>query len=280
MSEVRDFTRPRADTAATAATTGSQPPKSAPPRASHDANRRASTFSQASHLSARSPSAASLRFRHPSRTNTVTEYHGSEAYEPRSLPGAEPGIDTQATDENLPAEVSNLKARCDINIIDFSPDANIQPRHLHANNESLEKILMEPRPDEFSCRWISVNGLSWDVIKLLGNCYHLHRLAIEDMVHTHTRTKVDWYADHACIILTLQKLVRLHQHQGRNDKCDCIDPPDEKHHDDEKASIHTKKRRWWQRKPKPKQRTSHLPYHLDTDDDGKIDEFVNAHSGK
>lgn len=276
MSAVRDFeSRSRSDTAATA---GPQAPSPIvpPSRGSRDVNRRASTFSRASHLSPTSPTDGGLRFRHRSRTNTVTTYHDPDQFEPTSQPGAEPGIDTSAEDQELPAEVSSLKARCDINIIDYSADAAVQPRHLLAHNDNLDKILQEPRPDEFSCRWICVNGLSWDVIKCLGNTYHLHRLSIEDMVRPHSRTKVDWYADHACVILTLQKLVRLHQHEGQDGKCDCLDPVDEEMY--EKA-VHHPQRRWWQRKPKPKKRTSHLPYHLDTDDDGKIDEFVNAHSG-
>ena len=52
--------------------------------------------------------------------------------------------------------------------------------------------------------------LDRDVIKVLGQQKGLHRLAIEDLLNTRSRTKADWYADHAFIVLTLQKLVRLH----------------------------------------------------------------------
>lgn len=120
----------------------------------------------------------------------------------------------------------------------------------------------------------SSNGLSWDVIKLLGNKYRLHRLAIEDLMHTHTRTKVDWYADHAFVVLTLQKLVRLHQHHCTDPNCDC--------NSDEERELQARhkersKRPWW--KPKPKPNPGELPYYLDKHGDGKIDEFVKAHSG-
>lgn len=41
-----------------------------------------------------------------------------------------------------------------------------------------------------------VNGLSWDVVRLLGEKQKLHGLAIEDLLHTRNRTKADWYPEH------------------------------------------------------------------------------------
>lgn len=64
------------------------------------------------------------------------------------------------------------------------------------NNKTLVSFIEEPRPNWVLCRWISVNGLSWDVIKVLGNYKGLHRLAIEDLINTRNRTKADWYSDH------------------------------------------------------------------------------------
>lgn len=63
------------------------------------------------------------------------------------------------------------------------------------NNGTLEGFLNVPKEDWVVCRWINVNGLSWDVIRLLGNYKRLHRLAIEDLMNTRGRTKVDWYSD-------------------------------------------------------------------------------------
>ena len=65
------------------------------------------------------------------------------------------------------------------------------------DNSSLAKFLQNPREDWVACRWINVNGLSWDVIKLLGNHKRLHRLAIEDLMNTPSQPKADWYSDHA-----------------------------------------------------------------------------------
>ena len=77
------------------------------------------------------------------------------------------------------------------------------------DNYTLEAFLNEPQPEWVMCRWINVNGLSWDVIRLLGNHKGLHRLAIEDLMNTRNRTKADFYNDHTFMVLALQKLVNL-----------------------------------------------------------------------
>jgi Mg2+ and Co2+ transporter CorA len=77
------------------------------------------------------------------------------------------------------------------------------------DNENLEEFLQQPAEEWSMVRWINVNGLSWDVIRVLGNHKGLHRLAIEDLMNTRNRTKADWYNDHTFIVLALQKLVNL-----------------------------------------------------------------------
>lgn len=263
MSAVRDF-----ESRGRSTTDASLPVPLSP--MSHDnpsLDRRGSTLSRRS--TGNGSVHGSLRFRHPSRAQTVTAYHEPVGSEPVWQPGAEPGIDTSATDDQVPPEMLALKAHCDINIVDYSGD---DVRHIRADNDSIAQVLAERRPDNLPTRWISVNGLSWDVIRVLGNKYNLHRLAIEDMVHTHSRTKVDWYADHACVIMTLQKLVRLHQcHKGHKANCDCSD-----------AELDywegSRRRPFWHLSSK-RRTDSELPYYLDKDGDGKVDEFVNAHSG-
>lgn len=59
-------------------------------------------------------------------------------------------------------------------------------------NEGLINFLQQKQDDWISCRWINVNGLSWDVIQALGQYKRLHRLAIEDLMNTNNRTKADW----------------------------------------------------------------------------------------
>lgn len=62
------------------------------------------------------------------------------------------------------------------------------------DNEQLIQFLDMKQESWVKCRWINVNGLSWDVIQALGQYKKLHRLAIEDMINTANRTKADWYA--------------------------------------------------------------------------------------
>ncbi|GAB7357882.1 hypothetical protein MBLNU230_g0052t1 [Neophaeotheca triangularis] len=215
------------------------------------------------------------RMRRPSRTNTVKTYHQPElAEQPNWHPGAEPGIDTAAEHDDALPHLQALKAKCDITIIDFS-DSEVFTAQ--CDNNDLAKLLEEPQVEDTSCRWISVNGLSWDVIKCLGNRYNLHRLAIEDLINTHSRTKVDFYSDHAFLCLTLQKLVRLHRHDATKGPCDC---PGVEHYEDDKmpsrVSKYRRRSRWANNRREPDELP---PSYLEAGASDKFQEFITAHSG-
>ncbi|KAJ5479458.1 hypothetical protein N7530_004967 [Penicillium desertorum] len=148
------------------------------------------------------------------RRNTARSYHPEGfAQDPNWQPGTEPGIDptkplppyTSEWASNIPAD---LQRRCQITVVDFSQH---EMRQYELDNDTLEQFLERERESWVQCRWINVNGLSWDVIKILGNHKRLHRLAIEDVVHTTNRTKADWYSDHAFVVLTLQKLMKIQE---------------------------------------------------------------------
>ncbi|KAI0199875.1 hypothetical protein F4808DRAFT_430658 [Astrocystis sublimbata] len=148
-----------------------------------------------------SPGGSGVR-RRSTRANTFRTVADFEDYERRPgwRPGAEPGIDPTMLDG--PA----LHTECDITVVDFSRD------HLHTHrltNYELIQFMKQPQPDWARCRWINVNGLSWDVIQALGDRKNLHRLAIEDIMNIQNRTKVDWYPGHAFVIMTCLKLVLL-----------------------------------------------------------------------
>ena len=131
--------------------------------------------------------------RRPTRSNTAKTY-GPQQHGRQWQPGQEPGIDTNADhDGHSSPHGPPLQQACEITVVDFSQDY-MQMRHL--DNKSLGPFMELPREDWVVSRWISVNGLSWDVIKLLGNDKGLHRLAIEDLMNTRNRTKADWYSDH------------------------------------------------------------------------------------
>jgi len=58
----------------------------------------------------------------------------------------------------------------------------------------LEDFFKVKRPTWTKVRWINVVGLNWRFIKFLAMKYHLHRLAIEDLLSVQ-RTKIDTYQD-------------------------------------------------------------------------------------
>lgn len=128
------------------------------------------------------------------RSHTVKKYeeYKSPTRPNWEEPGAEPGIDTR---NDVDADkYHHLHAECQITVVDFS-DERVEVHEL--DNDSLEAFLSIPKEEWVACRWVNVNALSWDVIRMLGNHGKLHRLAIEDLMSDKGRTKVDWYSDQA-----------------------------------------------------------------------------------
>ncbi|POW00750.1 hypothetical protein PSTT_12950 [Puccinia striiformis] len=73
------------------------------------------------------------------------------------------------------------------------------------------------RPPWASVRWINVNGLSWEVIKLLAIQYQLHPLAVEDCLHTSARSKSEYYKHHLFVHAAVHTL---------EEPSELPDPPD------------------------------------------------------
>lgn len=172
------------------------------------------------------------------RSNTFLTVDEFEEFEgqPGWKPGAEPGVDPSKPDGGQET-VPTLHAECRITVVDFSQD-DLEIHEL--DNHQLIEFIQKPQPSWVKCRWINVNGLSWDVIQALGQYKDLHRLAIEDIMNTRNRTKADWYTNHAFIVLTCQKLVRIVEDDSSDDDSS----------DDEK-SVKTggkKARGWFRRK--------------------------------
>lgn len=137
------------------------------------------------------PSVGSPIRRRGTRANTFKSIEDFSEYDHREgwHPGAEPGVDPYKSDGGR-ASLPKLSAPCDITVVDFSQD-DLYVSAL--NNDDLEPFLKEPQPEWAKCRWINVNGLSWDVIAALGQYKRLHKLSIEDIMNTRNRTKTDWY---------------------------------------------------------------------------------------
>ncbi|KAI1122530.1 hypothetical protein F5Y10DRAFT_253841 [Nemania abortiva] len=176
----------------------------------------------APHIPQLSPSAV-LRRRN-TRSNTFRTLEEFEDFESRPgwRPGAEPGIDPKKPDGGQDA-APDLHAECQITVVDFSQE---ELKIHELNNTQLIDFVKRPQPSWVKCRWINVNGLSWDVIQALGKYKDLHRLAIEDIMNTRNRTKADWYSGHAFLILTCLKLVRLDDDDDSSDEEDCEESTD------------------------------------------------------
>ncbi|KAL2263919.1 hypothetical protein VTK26DRAFT_4300 [Humicola hyalothermophila] len=160
---------------------------------------------------ARSDTEAALSpgIRHrPTRVGTFKTVEDFEDFTARPgwHPGAEPGVDPSKPDGGH-GSMPTLSAPCKITVVDFSQD-HLSIRNL--DNDTLSSFLAQPQPGWAKCRWINVNGLSWDVIQALGKYKNLHRLAIEDIMNTKNRTKAEWFPTHAFIVLTLQKLIHIY----------------------------------------------------------------------
>lgn len=151
-------------------------------------------------------SVPSLSRRRP-RTNTVRTFTTVQGapFRPSWQPGQEPGLDVTKPDGGRP-DKPVVQRECQISIVDYSEQQIAIQQFGNADFiEAFERAPEKP----WACRWISVNGLSWDVISCLGRVKKLHRLSIEDLLNVHSRAKADWYADHTYVVLTLQKLVQM-----------------------------------------------------------------------
>ncbi|TVY90283.1 hypothetical protein LAWI1_G005332, partial [Lachnellula willkommii] len=164
--------------------------------------------------------------RRPTRSNTVKTLASIDASttRPNWHPGQEPGLDPSKPNGGR-SQIPTLHEECQITVVDFSENNMVMHDF---GNEELIKFLEKGQESWIECRWINVNGLSWDVIGALGKHKRLHRLAIEDMLNTHNRTKADWYADHTYMVLTLQKLVHLHLDSDDDDSDSDSDSDDGK----------------------------------------------------
>lgn len=169
--------------------------------------RRPSQSSIGARISPLSPTGQFRRRLTRSNTfRTIEEFEEFESGHPGWKPGAEPGMDPSKPDGGQPGSLPHLHTNCQITVVDFS-HSDLEVHEF--NNEQLIEFIKKPQPSWVKCRWINVNGLSWDVIQALGSAKDLHRLAIEDIMNTRNRTKVDWYSNHAFMILTCLKLVRM-----------------------------------------------------------------------
>src|SRR3990172_3277699 len=102
----------------------------------------------------------------------------------RTPPGASPG--TLVRDPTAAAPV--------VRAILYGPD---QIEEMAVADVEALRPLIGRRP----VMWVNVDGLGdVELIRRLGELFGLHRLALEDVVNTHQRPKVEEYADHIFIV--------------------------------------------------------------------------------
>lgn len=106
------------------------------------------------------------------------------AFRRRTEPGAPPG--TLVPDPNAP--------QAQIQVLAYGPDA-YEERPLPDLKEV--PALLERWP----VTWINVEGVGdAATVEALGKVLHLHRLALEDVVHVHQRAKAEPYGDHYFLV--------------------------------------------------------------------------------
>ncbi|KAM3066626.1 hypothetical protein ACMFMG_002340 [Clarireedia jacksonii] len=221
--------------------------------------------------SKRGPS-PSLR-RRTTRSNTFRTVDIAPRRRPEWHPGQEPGLDPLKPDGGR-STAPLLHEECQIKVVDFSED-NMVMREF--DNAELVDFLELEQEKWIKCRWININGLSWDVIQAVGKSKKLHRLAIEDMVNVNNRTKADWYTDHTYVVMTLQKLVHIHpddESDSGSDDDRSIETFSRAQRGPYRKMLHNLRKRWEAPKKKVKQQSLKSAARVHDPTDG----FVTAHT--
>lgn len=182
-------------------------------RSSHGALSIRSPFGRRASVDSNDSAPVRTRMR---RASTVKVYDAPNR--PNFLPGAEPGIRTGGLDVE---DDHKPHVQCDITVVDYCEEHVDPSQH---DNASFVDFLREPRPDWVDVRWICVEGIDWGIIKELGNKFKLHPLAIEDLMSPQSRPKVDWYSDHAFIVLNLSRLIDI-MSSHENDHDEVVEGP-------------------------------------------------------
>jgi Mg2+ and Co2+ transporter CorA len=98
--------------------------------------------------------------------------------------------------------------------------------------EDFQEFFHHDRPKWARVRWINVDGLNWQCIKLLATKYNLHRLAVEDLLSVQ-RTKMDLYPNRIflyyllCLTIDTYVCVLLHVLIGDDDQIVVTDEDNE-----------------------------------------------------
>lgn len=114
--------------------------------------------------------------------------------------GLTPGLNL----DSPPDYIENCHDFVSIQIVDYN-EVRVSTHTL--SNENLGNFLLIDRPAHSKIRWINCAGISFDVIKTLGQKYDLHPLAVEDVFHIPQRVKVDFHEEHIFVSMRLLQLL-------------------------------------------------------------------------
>jgi magnesium transporter len=113
-----------------------------------------------------------------------------ERFSRRSRPGALPGL--VETDPCAPPPV--------VHVIAYGPDQFVEERV--TNCQQVQALL-----NKAAITWVNVEGLGdAATIRTIGDLFHLHPLALEDVVNTHQRSKAEPYQGHLFIVARMVRL--------------------------------------------------------------------------
>jgi magnesium transporter len=140
--------------------------------------------------------------------NPATEDDGTRIEVPRREgkgPGAGAGIEPQDY-ASLPSAGGKALVSC----IDYGPDL-----FRREDVTDLDAFLAQHRPPECAVRWINVDGLAdLKVIEALARKYHIHPLAVEDVLHVPQRPKLDAFearGEYQARLFLVVRMLRLEQ---------------------------------------------------------------------
>jgi magnesium transporter len=156
------------------------------------------------------------------RSRRVSGIHRARHAPPKVSPGADPG--TFLTDPEAPLPPMRVMAYGAQGLVEQPVTA-------------LEALAELRR--EHATVWLNVEGVRHGAtVREVGRVFGLHPLALEDVVHTHQRPKVEDYGDHAFVVLRMAELragelfnEQLSMFLGKGfvltfleDPGDCLDP--------------------------------------------------------
>jgi magnesium transporter len=124
--------------------------------------------------------------------------------------GAPAGIEPQ----DLPKLAPEQKELAAVTVFDYSPD-RVQFEEI----TDLDDFIIQHRPEWSRVRWVNVDGLNDpDVIRAFAEKYDLHPLAIEDVLHTPQRPKIETYPSHGDIhgrVFIIARMLTMLDGKGR-----------------------------------------------------------------